>query len=116
MDLYRLLPWFWSQECETCLMWDKRLNELLDKYEPELNHSGHTVRLGNFDVWVENYPYSYGTLHSDKYTHLKGLPKVKTRIRLKKILDAQREKIYREKREKELALFEAEYYNVTTQQ
>ena len=115
MDLYRLLPQFWSQNRETCPMWDTVLNELLDKHEPVVVDT-NTVKVGNFIVWVANYPCGYGNLYSHKYPHLKGLPKVKTRIRLKKILEAQREKISREEREKQLALFEAEYYNVTTQQ
>lgn len=112
MDLYRLLPQFWSQNCETCHMWDTVLNELLDKHEP-VNVDQYTVKVGTYPVWVANYPYGYGNLYSHKYPHLKGLPKVKTRIRLKKILEAQREKIFREEREKQLAFFEDEYYSVS---
>lgn len=86
MDWERLFkPRYWSQNYPTDLNWDAALNAALDKHVVELGN--YTVDVGQFRVWIENWPYAYGYLYGDK----KGLPKVSTRKRLRKAVgDAKR--------------------------
>ena len=92
----RLLPQYWYQQSETDWEWDRVLNNLLD------NHT--YVKLGHFvleldkaEVWIENYPYSFGSLYS--FRAITGVPSVKTRIRLKKFIEGIVQKKYEETRQ-----------------
>lgn len=80
IDWYRLLPQYWVQSDPTCKLWDAKLNKLLDEHE--LLIDGCRGKLGNMEVWLENYPYGYGSFHPPSGTNL---PTVKTRLRLRKI-------------------------------
>lgn len=42
------------------------------------------IRLGGIEVWVENWPYAYGNPYSPK---MRVLPTMKTRKRLKKMIE-----------------------------
>lgn len=77
-DWQRLWPKYWVQNEPTNWEWDATLNDLLDKYKPIPGYM--TVTLGPVEVWVSNYPYSYGR----PWRPLgKFLPSVATRKRLK---------------------------------
>lgn len=49
------MPSFWYMLYKICPIWDKKLNELLDKYE-FTNVDGFTAYLGDNEIWIENYP------------------------------------------------------------
>jgi len=82
IDWMRLIPRYWLQNEPTCLWWDKELNELLDKQEVEPLDE-FTCKVGNLEVWIANWPYSYGYAYNPKYPYL---PKVNTRLRLRKMI------------------------------
>lgn len=77
---YLFRPSFWLQNTETDLVWDKKLNELLDN-EKIQDISYATVTIGKLEVWIGNYPYAYGSLYNRN--DLTGLPKRSTRERLR---------------------------------
>ena len=83
IDWMRMLdPRAWIQAYPTCREWDAILNEQLDKHGA-FRVDKFTARVGSLEVWVENWPYSYGYCY-DPYTKL--LPKYSTRRRLRKMV------------------------------
>lgn len=48
---------FWLMNEPFNKEWDKKLNELLDKHE-FTEKSKYTAKLGNYTIWIKNYPYS----------------------------------------------------------
>lgn len=60
-------PRCWVRNYPTSKVWDKKLNELLDKY-PIAVLNAYVVRLGEAHIWISNYPYAYG------YLHVGGMP------------------------------------------
>lgn len=85
MDWYRLLPMFWYQNAPTSLEWDRALNDALDKYGATLIDA-YTCRVGGCEVWIGNWPHAYGYSWSPKSCNF--LPKVSTRMRLRRIVGA----------------------------
>lgn len=83
IDFYRLLPPFWIQNYPTCREWDAMLNRLMDEREPT-NKTPYTVNFGDIEVWIGNYPYSYGGIYK-----VDLLPKVATRRRLKRLMESR---------------------------
>ena len=81
IDWYRFLPQYWIQSDPTCKLWDAKLNKLLDEHEL-IVISNCRGKLGGVEVWLENYPYGYGSLAG---TSGGALLMVKTRLRLRKI-------------------------------
>lgn len=82
MDFYRLLPIYWTQNTKTSDVWDKHLNHLLDTVG--VTSVGYfTCKIGDVEVWIENWPYAYGSLYGGG----SGLPKVKTRKRLREAVE-----------------------------
>lgn len=78
-DWRRLVaPRFWLQNYPTDWEWDATLNRLLDTHDPKPGYM--TVSLGGVDVWVSNWPYSYGYPYTPR---MDGLPSVATRKRLR---------------------------------
>ena len=85
-------PDYWVMTESFNREWDEKLNLLMDKFPPvfgpinDLNGKIHTVSFGGVEVWVENYPYGYGTPHS-----LKGMrPSRVTILRLHKLINAEK--------------------------
>lgn len=85
IDWRRLWPIYWMQNEPTDYAWDKLLNDLLDKHTPVRSYM--TCKLGKIEVWVGNFPYSYGGYYDDS-TSRYGLPTVKTRLRLRAALNS----------------------------
>lgn len=83
MDWYRLLPWHWFQTRRTGYAWDKALRRALRMGVTAADR--HTAVVGPFTVWIGNYPYSFGYNCDDPF---ESLPTVRTRIRLRKALQA----------------------------
>ncbi len=71
--------------------WDVELNEMLDNKVPITTFAKHTVTFEgtDFDVWVSNYPYSYGY----QYRPRAGQPpKLSTCLRLHRYVKNQKKK------------------------
>ena len=80
IDLLRLLPSFWYQARPGSAAWDEALNAALDEFGvTEVNR--HDCRVGPFEVWLSNYPYAFGYNLTDP---LEALPRVLTRLRLRR--------------------------------
>lgn len=80
-------PIHWIRNSFTSKEWDKNMNELLDNpisvvYALE---GKHTVILNGIEIWVENYPYSYGSPYNN-CTYNNHLPTRITAFRLNKFL------------------------------
>ena len=85
MDWLRVItPSAWLQLHPTSMEWDKRLNYLLDNHDIKLGYL--TIDIGGVEIWASNYPYAYGSAH-DGSSFRNVLPTVKTRKRLKKLVD-----------------------------
>lgn len=72
-----------------CPIWDKKLNELLDKYSDTAKLWDYSLVLGVNEIWISNRFYSYGNLITQNTR-----PSVKTMIRLAKLEDSLRAKMY----------------------
>jgi len=91
MDLLRLLPPFWYQGRETSESWDRALNKALDIGITSVGP--HEAIVGPFTVWIANYPYAFGFNRADA---LELLPKVRTRIRLRRAIEQFHDRRYAE--------------------
>jgi len=66
-------PHYWMMNNPYNEEWDKKLNQLMDKYPVEfgprnsIDGAIHTVSFDGNLVWVANYPYAFATPHS--YAH-----------------------------------------------
>ena len=90
-DFRRLIPKFWIQNYPTNDEWDKVLNELLDKAdrgEVTVKLGFMTIFFNDKEVWAANWPYRFGHPYPAYYAEQYILPRVKTRIRLKKLIDS----------------------------
>ena len=54
-----LNPSCWMRLGRTSKVWDRQVQELMATHK-FTNYNGYTAKLGNFVIWVANYPYSYG--------------------------------------------------------
>lgn len=66
LNLYFIInPRWWVMNNSYSPNWDKKVNDLLDKYkfEPD-GHTNITAKLGDLTIWLGNYPYAYGTLYN----------------------------------------------------
>lgn len=85
-DFYRLLPPYWLQNDPTSKEWDAALNKALDSGQIK-KLSSHTVDVGPYTVWIENWPYGYGRPRPNGVM-VNAMPTVKTRKRLRKAIVA----------------------------
>lgn len=84
-----LCPIFWIQNEPTCWKWDAELNRMLNESEIRDGsfHHGeqYTVFINDVEIWVQNWPYSYGYVYDGRP---KILPSILTRIRLRRAIKA----------------------------
>jgi|TARA_R100000084_G_scaffold108987_1_gene73382 hypothetical protein len=85
IDWYRLLPYYWIQNKPTDWEWDEFLNTLMDNHKVDVL-CGYRAKIGGYTVWIENWPYSYGDFYGKEGKCGNGLPSVKTRKRLRKMV------------------------------
>lgn len=97
IDWYRLLPGYWYQHSPTDWEWDKILNESLDELK-SIKIRPYTATLDGVEVWTSNWPYAYGTWYS--YGDLSGMPSVKTRKRLRTVINKAKKNIVADKIQK----------------
>lgn len=82
-DFYRLLPQYWQQLYPSDKAWDDELNAALDKYGiKKINE--YTCQVGPHTIWISNWPYAFG--YNYNTLHIR-LPLVKTRLRIKNLLE-----------------------------
>jgi hypothetical protein len=87
-DWQRLFtPSSWIQSAPTDWGWDAALNAGLDK-NPIFGDGLFIKKVGVFNVWIGNYPYAFGTRWLNGYDG-SGLPSMKTRRRLKRLIGKQ---------------------------
>lgn len=60
-----LHPSYWTSDSTIDRQFDKKLLELLDKGEKMKIISSHYVKLGPYELWCANHPYSSYTLRSN---------------------------------------------------
>ena len=73
-------PSCWYRNHKVDLVWDMKLNQLLDKYD-FTDITEHTVTLGSTRVWIKNHPYASFTLYHPSAGVVKILPKRETVFR-----------------------------------
>jgi hypothetical protein len=73
---------FWLMNERVSPVWDKQLNELM-KEHTFFSFRTCIVKLGNYEIWVANYPYAAFTCH---YPEIAGRPKRLTILRARKKL------------------------------
>lgn len=73
--------------------WDKIVNELIDG-NAEIKHSylGYSAVIGTYNVWLSNYPYSYGRPYNNMGIPDDIRPSRKTILKLKNYIDSKDEK------------------------
>ncbi len=59
--------------------WDRELNYLLDNYKLK-DIDNYTAALNGVEIWISNYPYAYGTVHTNGHY---GRPSRSTIYRLR---------------------------------
>lgn len=77
-------PMFWIQNYDTCYYWDQKILELMKKETPRFKN--HTIFLGEYEIWVKNYPYAYGR-HYEGVDSGNPLPSPITRVMLKSFIN-----------------------------
>lgn len=72
--------------------WDKKLNQILDTRDYRFDE--HVMYYKNYEVWISNRFYSYGSLLSKdrRWVSVKYRPKVSTMVRLAMLQDERNEK------------------------
>lgn len=93
----RLLPMYWYQEGPTDWDWDATLNEILDNAK-EVGLSTYTTTIDGVRIWTSNWPYAYGSFYHNGSNE--GVPSIKTRHRLRKLIEAGRKQQLKETIEK----------------
>lgn len=84
-------PRFWARTDRVSSLWDSSLNRLLDAVE----RGDVAVSVGHFravfadkvEVWIENWPYAYGRPCPNGAGPYSVLPRRKTALRLRRVLD-----------------------------
>lgn len=79
-------PNFWTIREKYDPLVDKFINEIMDR-NIEGKFKSYTVEYGDVDVWISNYPYSYGTIYSPN--HNQGRASLYTVYKFKKFIDQQ---------------------------
>jgi hypothetical protein len=86
-------PGCWTRNKETDEFWDSALKaELQNPVFTELET--HTIKLNGREIWVSNYPYSYGNNYDMGYEG--GLPSRKTAFLLYDLVVEEREREIKE--------------------
>lgn len=92
---YILNPIWWRLNDRYSKRWDIELNRLIDQDNGVIDYMSDNVlffniKFGDIKVWVNNYPYAYGTPIA-KGIPSKIRPSRKTIERLKEYVDSQNE-------------------------
>lgn len=66
---------------------DAFINDIVDR-DIEGKFSSCSVKYGDVEIWIENYPYSYGTVYYP--TGMPGRPSLYTIYKFKKFINAKR--------------------------
>jgi len=83
--------WFMNERYSK--RWDIELNRLIDKDNGIIDYmnDGQTyfsIKFGDVEVWVNNYPYAYGTPNGNKYIPSNIRPSRETIERLKEYVES----------------------------
>ncbi len=97
IDWYRLLPQYQYQQSPTDWEWDALLNDILNNAK-QVKLSTHTAEIDGVTIWTSNWPYAYGAFYH--HGNSEGLPSIKTRHRLRALVEAGRKKQLQETIEK----------------
>lgn len=84
-EFRRLLPNYWYQNAPTNMKWDATLNAALDRGVDSIGYC--VANVGGIDVWIENWPYAYGSYYRGFGSLDRPLPTIKTRLRLKAAIE-----------------------------
>lgn len=66
---------------------DTFINDIMDR-DIEGKFSSYTVKYGDVEIWISNYPYSYATIHFPVWQD--GRPSLHTVYKFKKFIDAKK--------------------------
>ena len=95
-------PRFWMMNDPFNQEWDDKLNQLMDKFEPEYGKPNsidghvHTVSFDGNVVWIQNYPYAYGTPYGFWGTSPEIRPSRLTILRLRDLVTETQRKLEHE--------------------
>lgn len=89
-------PDFWYMANRYSEHWDKTLNNLMDNVKAEISEPNsldgeiYTIRFDKVEVWIQNYPYSYGHIYDrGKSDTLKVRPSRLTIKRLNRFVEIE---------------------------
>ena len=84
--------------------WDEKLNQILDTRDYRFDE--HVMYYKNYEVWISNRFYSYGSLLSKNRIWVRGKyrPKVSTMVRLAMLQDEWNEKNVKTKEQTTLGI------------
>lgn len=85
----RLLPKYWYQNSPTDWDWDATLNDILDNAK-NIEVSAFTTTIDGVPIWTSNWPNAYGAFYH--HGSIEGVPSIKTRHRLRKLVEAGQKK------------------------
>ena len=85
-----LYPHCWIRTGRYVPMWDLTLNIMMDKGMKIEPIDQYTVRMGNYEIWISNFPYSFAWNYKDSKgyfnPHYHMLPSRRTAFRFKEYL------------------------------
>jgi len=79
-------PQYWTPTLrKVSAEYDKDINEAITAFG--INRIGeYTARVGDIEIWISNYPYSYGYVFAPTNLEPEFLPKAITRERIRKLV------------------------------
>lgn len=90
--LFRILrPRYWMQNEPTNPLYSRALERMIDMNAAITDVGEHTCRIAGVEIWIGNYPYSYG----HDYNNNIGLPTARVRKKLKDYLAKHKSNITR---------------------
>jgi hypothetical protein len=90
---YILNPNWWDMNNRYSKRWDIELNRMIDQDNGVIDYFSDgvtyfTIKFGEIEVWVENYPYAYGTPNGTKGIPSNIRPSRETIERLKDYVES----------------------------
>lgn len=89
-------PMFWIANEKTSNVTDVIIRDLINSNAKITNVRSCTLRLNNIEVWVANYPYSYGNITGGDFASNK-IPSKVTRLRLWRYVNRFTKQLAKEK-------------------
>lgn len=80
-------PRFWLRVQRVSHEWSDELDRAMDRGDPITSCGRFYCKVGQIEVWIENWPYGYGNLFVSGLNGVLPLPRRKTALRLRRYIN-----------------------------